>query len=111
MKPMPTMSTAQLTAGSQKGLKAADPQITFICCVESGWLEDQTLRLIESLRRWGGRLANAPVIAVTPRFGPSLARQTHQAMDRLGVRYVRAAAKGDYAWFHFLNKPRAPDRR
>jgi hypothetical protein len=86
---------------------ADTPSITFICCVESGWLEDQTVRMIESLRRWGGRLADAPVLAVTPRFGPPLARATHQALERLKARHVRAPARGDYAWFQFLNKPRA----
>src|SRR5205085_1505515 len=71
-------------------LMAEQPQISFICCVESGPLEDQTVRMVESLRRWGGRLAEAPVVAVTPRFGPPLARTTRRALDRLSARHVRA---------------------
>jgi hypothetical protein len=81
--------------------------ITFICCVESGSLEDQTVRMIESLRRWGGRLADAPVVAVTPRFGPPLARATRRALDRLRAQHVRCSSEDGYAWFPFLNKPRA----
>lgn len=45
-----------------------NPQITFVCCVELGSLEAQTVRMIESLRRWGGQFANATVFAVTLRF-------------------------------------------
>lgn len=46
--------------------------ITFVCCVESGLLENQTVRMIESLRRWGGRLRESPIFAVTPRIGSPL---------------------------------------
>jgi len=81
------------------------PSISFICCVESGPLEVQTLRLVESLRRWGGSHARVPVFAVTPRAGPALARETLQAFDRLEVRYLRRAPPSDYAWFNFYNKP------
>ena len=63
--------------------------ITFVCCVESGLLENQTVPMIESLRRWGGRLRESPIFAVTPRMGPSLSRQTHRSFERLGVEYLR----------------------
>jgi hypothetical protein len=83
------------------------PSITFVCCVESGSLESQTLRMIESLRRWGGRLANAPILAVTPRLGPPLSRKTHQAFERLQVEYLHFSTKNQYSWFKYLNKPYA----
>jgi hypothetical protein len=86
---------------------ADTPPTTFVCCVESGALEDQTVRLVESLRRWGGRLADAPVVAVTPRFGPPLSGTTRRALDRLKVRHVRYRYKGGFTWFQFLNKPLA----
>ena len=54
--------------------------ITFVCCVESGSLESQTIRMVESLRRYGGKFANAPVIAVTPRFGAPLSKATLQVL-------------------------------
>ena len=75
-----------------------NPQITFVCCVESGWLENQTVRMIESLHRWGGQLANSPMIAVTPRFGLPLSHKTHQAFERLQVQYLRVPAKSKYTW-------------
>lgn len=79
--------------------------ITFVCIVESGWLEAQAVRMIESLRRWGGRLASAPVLAVTPRLGPPLARKTLQIFDKLQVKYIRSHDTSKYTWFPYLNKP------
>ncbi|MBW4516565.1 MAG: hypothetical protein KME11_15250 [Timaviella obliquedivisa GSE-PSE-MK23-08B] len=81
--------------------------ITFVCCVESGPLEVQTVRMIESLRRWGGKFANAPMIAVTPRFGPPLTHATQAAFDRLQVQHLRFQSHNQYIWFNFINKPSA----
>ena len=71
-------------------------QITFVCCVESGWLKVQTVRMIESLRRWGGQFANAPVFAVTPRLDPLLMYKTRRAFDNLYVKYLRFHEKSAY---------------
>ena len=81
--------------------------VSFVCVVESGWLESQTVRLIESLRRHGGSFANAPMYVVTPRFGPPLRRSTREKFEQHVVRYIRASAPQRYDWFKFINKPRA----
>jgi len=86
---------------------ANTPDITFVCCVESGSLESQTIRMVESLRRYGGKFSTAPVIAVTPRFGPPLSKSTLQVFDNLKVTYLRPQIKTNYSWFKFLNKPLA----
>ncbi len=86
---------------------AENSQITFVCCIESGWLEAQTVRMIESLRRWGGKFADAPIFAVTPRFGPPLAKKTHQFFKEFGVEYIRCQSKSSYSWYPLLNKPLA----
>jgi len=78
--------------------------ISFVCCVESGWLENQAIRMVDSLRRWGGRLAHVPVYAVTPRFGAPLSHKTLQAFERLSVNYLRFQPNNPYAWKGFLNK-------
>jgi hypothetical protein len=82
-------------------------QITFVCCVESGYLESQTTRLIYSLRKFGGRFAAAPLIAVTPRFGPPISKATQRLFTDLGVRYIRSSQSHPYSWFNFYNKPLA----
>ncbi|MGQ9921890.1 MAG: hypothetical protein ACUVRZ_11260 [Desulfobacca sp.] len=81
--------------------------VTFVCCVEAGPLELMTGRLLASLRRWGGRLASAPVLAVTPRRGPHLLPETLALFQEYGVRYVRYAAQEEFAWNNFMNKPHA----
>ncbi|HWB52644.1 MAG TPA: hypothetical protein VG722_00560 [Tepidisphaeraceae bacterium] len=85
----------------------AAAKITFVFCVESGQLESMTLRSIQSLRRWGGGMAQSPVIAVKPRFGPPLDRQTLKRFSELGVRYLDVRPTRKYRWYHFLNKPSA----
>ncbi|MEO1431667.1 MAG: hypothetical protein AAFV71_21930 [Cyanobacteria bacterium J06633_8] len=83
------------------------PDITFVCCVESGSLEIQTIRMIESLRRWGGKFADAPVYVVTPRFSPSIDRKTRLAFDKFKVEHLCFQSKNKYSWYKFLNKPLA----
>jgi hypothetical protein len=82
-----------------------EPQMTFVCCVESGSLEGQTVRMVTSLRKRGGQFANAPIVAVTPRFGSPLSKQTRRAFDALNVTYIRRTSKFRFSWFKFLNKP------
>jgi hypothetical protein len=89
----------------QLGRMKSLPSISFVCCVESGMLEGLTVRMIQSLRRWGGSFANAPVFAVTPRFGPGLARSTLHDFKRLDVRYLNQSVDTPYSWFSFNNKP------
>jgi hypothetical protein len=79
--------------------------LCFVACVESGPLEAQTLRLAQSIRRFGGALADSEILAVTPRFGPPLARATQRGFRELGVRHERVPAHPRYAWYHYLNKP------
>jgi hypothetical protein len=81
--------------------------ISFVCCIEAGSLEVQTTRMVESLRRHGGRFANAPVLAVTPRLGPALSASTLRKLSKLKVRHIRQAIGSGYEWFNFLNKPLA----
>jgi hypothetical protein len=81
--------------------------VTFVCCVEAGPLELMTARMIASLRRWGGRFAAAPVLAVTPRRGPQLLPETHELFQEYGVRYVRYPVREQFSWNNFMNKPHA----
>ncbi len=81
--------------------------LSFVCCVESGPLEAQTVRMIESLRTWGGALRNAEILAVTPRGGCPLLPSTHAVFRTHGVRHIRERVDPRYAWFGLMNKPKA----
>ena len=62
------------------------------------------VRMVESLRRFGGRFAQTPVWAVTPRPGPSLARATLGEFERLGVKHVHIRDAHSYQWYNMWNK-------
>lgn len=83
------------------------PDISFVCAVESGALEAQTVRLVESLRKFGGRYADAPLFAITPRSGPPLAPSTRALFTRCDVRHIRRNFPSRYPWFNYYNKPLA----
>lgn len=75
-----------------------------VCCIESGPLEAQTVRLAESVRRFGGGLSDAPIVAIRPRRGPSLASSTRQALHRLEVELIEHVTNTEFAWQHYSNK-------
>lgn len=82
------------------------PSLTFVTCLEAGPLEQQVIRMVTSLRKWGGRFANAPVYAVNPRFDIlKINPQTFLALADLGVNYLSIRPKNSFPWFRFLNKP------
>jgi len=78
--------------------------ITFVCCVESGFLETQTLLMIESLRRNGGVYKDLPILAITPRFGPPLSKSTRKQLNNLNVSYISFRPDNKFSWKAFLNK-------
>ena len=82
----------------------AKPSATFLFCVESGYFEGQILLALESIRRFGGSLADAPALVVTPRYGPSLTRATLRGLDRLGARYLYVDMRNRWDWYPYMNK-------
>jgi hypothetical protein len=82
-------------------------RLCFVLCVESGPLEALTVRAVESLRLFGGRFADAPVLAVTPRRGAPLSQRTRHRFGALGVEHVWLSSRRRFSWYHYLNKPAA----
>ena len=80
------------------------PSTTVVFCVESGVFEAQTILAVESLRHFGGRFSNVPVLAITPRLGPSLTRDTLRRFDELGVTYIRRNLSHPRSWYCYMNK-------
>lgn len=61
---------------------------TFVLCIENNAIRAQALLLCESIRRFGGRHASAPILAVSPRPGLGITGETLERLDRLDVEYV-----------------------
>jgi hypothetical protein len=80
------------------------PSTTFIFGIESGYFESQTILAVECLRRFGGRFANAPILAIRPRFGPDLTQKTLQKLEKLGVQVIQKDMKHPYSWYCYMNK-------
>lgn len=64
-----------------------EEEIAFLICVEANRLEPQALLLCESIRRFGGRYARAPILAVSPRPALSLGAEGRARLELLGVSY------------------------
>src|SRR4051812_16320953 len=79
--------------------------IAFVTCIEAGGLEQQVVRMIKSLRKWGGRFANAPVYAVKPRPGVPLSRATLAGLDECEATFRSIRPVNPYRWYAFMNKP------
>ena len=65
-----------------------EDEIAFLICVEANRLEPQARLLCESLRIFGGRYRNAPVLAVSPRPHLALGAEARAHLEALGVTCV-----------------------
>lgn len=85
--------------------RGAPGEITYVCCIEHGRLEQQTLTMIASLRAFGGSLGRGRTLCVIGRKGAALSPHTLQVLTSLGVELVHAAAEDNPApWFNYANK-------
>lgn len=65
-----------------------ESEIAYLVCVESNRLEPQARLLCESIRTFGGRYRNAPILAISPRPGLALGPEARGYLEALGVTYV-----------------------
>ncbi len=68
--------------------------LAFLICVEHGRLEGEAVLLVESLRKWGGAAAEAPVYAFAPRPAYLPEPDTVARLRELGVTYVDEPLEG-----------------
>lgn len=105
-----TYSTSNVSYGAHRKhgvTRVETTQRVIVTVIEAGPLEKQVCLLIESLRRWGGRLAATPVVAVKPRRGPELSRTTRGVLEGLDVEYWAIDRDDGFEWFPYLNKTSA----
>lgn len=85
----------------------ANAETTIVTCIEAGGLEPQVVLLARSLRTFGGRYADLPIVAVKPRAGPGVSRATLRTLKELDVRYVDRPLNVATSWWAHANKPAA----
>ena len=61
---------------------------TFVLCIENNAIRPQALLLCESIRRFGGRHRDAPILAVAPRPGLGIDGTARRLLDCMGVEYA-----------------------
>lgn len=80
-------------------------ELSAVCCIEPGRLEPQTLLMIKSLRTFGGKFAQIPILAVVGRRAPPLRSRVLEELDRLNVTIVKASRQNNPApWLNYANK-------
>ncbi len=83
-------------------------ETTLCTVIEAGYLEQQVLLLAESLRRFGGRRSEMPLVAVRPRKGPRVSRSTAKRLSELNISLVEDEQLNVvYDWWATMNKPAA----
>ena len=78
--------------------------VAFLICVEHGRLESEAVLLVESLRQWGGALADAPVYAFAPRPALHPEPATVERLRSLGATVVDEALVDRFAEMPTFNK-------
>lgn len=102
-----TLEKRKNAPASHNGKRSETVSATFVICVEAGPLETQSLWAVESLRKWGGRFADCEVIAVTPRRGVPLQRETLHRFKEMGVKWVSFSGSSKWSFYGPFNKPLA----
>ena len=78
--------------------------IAFVACIEHGVLETQTLRLFESLRRFGGQMAGCAAYAVSPRPDRQIGISTRHALRSLDVHHIEEHLNRDCPEYGSANR-------
>lgn len=77
-----------LGRGEDATLRLDESEIAFLICVEANRLEPQARLLCESIRTFGGRYRDAPILAVSPRPHLTLGPEARARLEALGVTYT-----------------------
>ncbi|NDJ24627.1 hypothetical protein GS682_23880 [Nostoc sp. B(2019)] len=78
--------------------------IVFLICTEPGRLEQQSLLLAESIRKFGGKLKDTPISSFHPRKGEPISSQTIKLFDSLKVCHQQIILNIDYQDYYLANK-------
>ena len=82
----------------------ATVDLAFVTCIERGFLEEQSLLLYQSIRRFGGRYSNATIYAYCPRASCGVTSSTATAMQALEVIYRYEPLNRNLDYFAYANK-------
>jgi len=79
-------------------------QIGFVACIENNKLAPEALMLFESIRRFGGRLASAPIYSYNPRGHGPLNPETYARLLQLNVSHSDQLLNDKHGDYPIANK-------
>lgn len=75
----------------------------FICCIQPGFLEEQVIRLAQSIRLFSGSYSQCKIYAVSP-LGEELSKSTLQRLEALDVTIITKNLNKQLPSFPYANK-------
>lgn len=79
--------------------------IAFLICTEAGPIENYSLLLVESIRKFGGTFKDVPIYSFEVRDTPKISENTLNTFKDLGVTHIREFLNQKYSYFPFANQP------
>jgi hypothetical protein len=79
--------------------------IAFIMCTEGGQLEQESLLMVESFRRFGGNLKDTPIYSFQVREKNDVSDRTLKALAAFGVEHKKVVLNLKYPDYPLANKP------
>lgn len=85
-------------------MSAPGTSVAFVSCVESGSLEEQSVLLAESIREWGGTMADSRIAFFEARGPTGIEPATIRALEALDVEYRNDMLNRDFRTYPIANK-------
>jgi hypothetical protein len=79
--------------------------IALVMCTEGGQLEKESLLMVESFRRYGGSLKDAPIYSFQVRDRNDVSASTVKALKSFGVEHKKVVLNHKYPDYPLANKP------
>jgi len=110
-RPELTLELAEIVGGQEKIKKKIllhdhplhSQSVAFICCIEPGFLEEQVVRLAQSIRLFAGSYCDYPIYAISP-HGEMVSRSILQKLEALAVTLIIDNLNQDLRDFPYANK-------
>jgi hypothetical protein len=83
--------------------RATEPDVAFVCCIQPGFLEEQVVALVQSIRLFGGALRHQPVYVVSA-WGEAIGTRTCLNLEALDARLIVADLNQKLRAFAYANK-------
>ncbi|MEL6928880.1 MAG: hypothetical protein AAFO95_09615, partial [Cyanobacteria bacterium J06600_6] len=79
--------------------------IAFVMCTEAGGLEQESLLMVESLRRFAGAMKDTPIYSYQVREGKDVSSATIAKLESFGVKHQKVVLNTKYPDYPLANKP------